>query len=284
MLLLLTAFWWMRLRILCKLPDERDWWWGKLGLALLGRTLLSKALIQLSADLRLHSLLCSSLAWGNPTLGPTDSMVGLTASSKTVYTKGDHPVFLSLWWALANPHLHRRPSNTSRQFWFSFQWGLLCILVCRTFFCALQDWSLFRLVLWKSYNQIPLAFKARFPVDSQFFCQVPRLGSLGLRTFTTVQEWLWYSCSPPGGDGIWFYCDCVPPAISLRPLSLDVGYHFLLGSSILLSMVVQQLVAVLVFSQEMSAPPSALPSWTRIFPDTHPISHFPDASTSSNTF
>ena len=139
-------------------------------------------------------------------------------------------------------------------------------------------------IMYSAYNQIPLAFKARFPVDSQFFCRIPRLGSLGLRTFTTVQEWLWYSCSPPGGDGIWFYCDCVPPAVSLRPLSLDVGYHFLLGSSILLSMVVQQLVAVLVFSQEMSAPPSALPSWTRIFPDTHPISHFPDASTSSNTF
>ena len=40
----------MRLRDLCKLPDGRDWWWEKLGLALVGRTLLSKALIQLSAD------------------------------------------------------------------------------------------------------------------------------------------------------------------------------------------------------------------------------------------
>ena len=33
-------------------------------------------------------------------------------------------------------------------------------------------------------------------------------------------------------------------------LSLDVGYLFLVGSSILLSMVVEQLVAVLVLSQE----------------------------------
>ena len=34
---------------MCKLPDGRDWWWEKMGLAL-GRALLSKALIQRSAD------------------------------------------------------------------------------------------------------------------------------------------------------------------------------------------------------------------------------------------
>ena len=44
-------------------------------------------------------------------------------------------------------------------------------------------------------------------------------------------------------------------------LSLDVGYLFLVGSSIGLLMVVQQLVAILVLSQkEMSARPSTLPS------------------------
>ena len=36
----------------------KDWWWEKLGVALVGRALLSKALIQLSADgCRTHSLL-----------------------------------------------------------------------------------------------------------------------------------------------------------------------------------------------------------------------------------
>ena len=49
-LLLLSTLCWKRLRGLCKLPDERDWWWEKLGLSLMGRALLSKALIQLSAD------------------------------------------------------------------------------------------------------------------------------------------------------------------------------------------------------------------------------------------
>ena len=33
-----------------KLLDGREWWWEKLDLALVGRALLSKALIQLSAD------------------------------------------------------------------------------------------------------------------------------------------------------------------------------------------------------------------------------------------
>ena len=35
---------------MCKLPDGGDWLWEKLDLALVGRALLSKALIQLSAD------------------------------------------------------------------------------------------------------------------------------------------------------------------------------------------------------------------------------------------
>ena len=38
--------------------------------------------------------------------------------------------------------------------------------------------SLFPLVFWKSYHQIPLAFKVRFPEDSYSLCQIPSLGSL----------------------------------------------------------------------------------------------------------
>ena len=48
-LLLLSALRWRRLRNLCKL-DVRDWWWEKLGLALVHKALLSKSLIQLFAD------------------------------------------------------------------------------------------------------------------------------------------------------------------------------------------------------------------------------------------
>jgi len=40
----------MRLRSLCKLVDGRDWQWEKLFFALVGRALLSKTSLQLSAD------------------------------------------------------------------------------------------------------------------------------------------------------------------------------------------------------------------------------------------
>ena len=40
----------MRIGGLWKLPDGRDWLWGKLGLTLVGKAMLSKSLTQISAD------------------------------------------------------------------------------------------------------------------------------------------------------------------------------------------------------------------------------------------
>ena len=46
------------------------------------------------------------------------------------------------------------------------------------------------------------------------------------------------------------------------PVSLDVQYLILMGSNIFLSIIVQELVAILVFSQEkMSGCPSSIPSF-----------------------
>ena len=59
--------------------------------------------------------------------------------------------------------------------WLLFSCGSWCV---QDFVCALQDWSLFLLILWKSYNQIPLAFKVKFPGDSQPLFGILRLGSL----------------------------------------------------------------------------------------------------------
>ena len=42
---ILSAFWWIRIRGLWKLPDGRDSLRGKLGLVLMGRALLSKSLL-----------------------------------------------------------------------------------------------------------------------------------------------------------------------------------------------------------------------------------------------
>ena len=41
-----STLWWIRIRGLWKLPDGKDWLWGKLGLVLMVRAMLSKALIQ----------------------------------------------------------------------------------------------------------------------------------------------------------------------------------------------------------------------------------------------
>ena len=49
-LLALSALWQMRLRGLCKLPVGSNCQWGKLSLALVDKVLISKTLIQLSAD------------------------------------------------------------------------------------------------------------------------------------------------------------------------------------------------------------------------------------------
>ena len=67
---------------------------------------------------------------------------------------------------------------------------------------------------------------------------------------------------------ILFYHDCTPPTISLWLLVFGHGVSFFgtWGSSIILSMAVQQLITILVlFQEEMSACSFNLPSWTGNF-------------------
>ena len=128
-------------------------------------------------------------------------------------------------------------------------------------------------VLWKSYTQILLVFKVRFPGESQSLCQIPRLGNLmrgsepsqsGRPSWVLLLSSLWVThLAGKGFDFIVFVpLQCLFVA---SPLYLDMGYLFLVGSSVLLSMVVQQLVVILVFLQEeMSAHPATLPSWTNL--------------------
>ena len=47
---ILSALSWIRIRGLWKIPDGRDWLWGKLGLALVSWAMLSKSFIQFSTD------------------------------------------------------------------------------------------------------------------------------------------------------------------------------------------------------------------------------------------
>ena len=65
----------------------------------------------------------------------------------------------------------------------------------QAFICALLESV--SPVLWKFYNQIPLASKVKFPGISQSPCQIPRLRNLLwiLELSLTVQELVWYNCS-----------------------------------------------------------------------------------------
>lgn len=57
-----------------------------------------------------------------------------------------------------------------------------------------------------------------------------------------------------------FYYVCTPPTISFAAsLSLDIGYLYSVGFSVLLTMVTQQLAAILMLLQEMNAHPFTLP-------------------------
>ena len=95
---------------------------------------------------------------------------------------------------------------------------LLCV-------CPPRVGSLFPPVLWKSCSQIPLAFKVWFFGSSSSHCWTPRLGSLTWGSEPSLQ-WvdfcgisvLQFVSHTPRGYGIWFYCDCAPPTISLRLL------------------------------------------------------------------
>ena len=209
-----------------------------------------------------HYLPASCLAWGYSAIESTGSMVRLTSKRltfKRAYTKAglpglllsvSHPYRETLW-----AHISNR-SNTSR---YSSIGSLLlsCLGECKIFLCPPRLKSLFSPVLWKSYNQILLAFKVRFPGDFP----VPlwdlqgRKPDMGFRTFTMVGKFLSYYCASVCGSHTQWVWDLILswlcPSYNLAgatSLLLDTVYVYLMGSSILLSMVVQQLVAIWVLS------------------------------------
>ena len=113
-------------------------------------------------------------------------MVGLIMTSKRAYAKRDLPGLpLPVPHPCGKPLLiqpPQRPSNTRRCFG-SVSCGVIApflwVLVHTRFFLYPPRLEfLFPPVLWKSLNQIPLTLRVRFPGDSQFLCQIPRLGIL----------------------------------------------------------------------------------------------------------
>ena len=94
---------------------------------------------------------------------------------------------------------------------------------------------------------------------------VQNLHNSGRTSLVLLFSSLWVTCQV----GIGFDFTMIVPSCHLTvasPLSLDVGCLFLMGFSILLSMAVQQLVVILVHSQEeMSTCPYSPSSRTKFF-------------------
>ena len=90
------------------------------------------------------------------------------------------------------------------------------------FVCPPKVESLFPPVLSRSCNQIPVGFKVWFSRNSSSRCQSPKLGSMTWGSESSLQ-WVNFCginvlqsvSHPPSSYGIWFYCDCAPPAISV---------------------------------------------------------------------
>ena len=145
---------------------------GESSLALLGRAMTSKSLIQFSADKWCcASLPLSCLAWGNPNL---ESKVGLLVPSKRTYANMPLPGLmlagpLTMQQASADPCLCSRHSNTHRHVFLSLLWGHCFSFpwswYTQGFVCSLQE-SLFPLGLWKFYDQILLSFRFVLQVKS----------------------------------------------------------------------------------------------------------------------
>ena len=100
--------------------------------------------------------------------------------------------------ATVNPRLHQRLLDTQRQVWLSLLWDHCSFLLGPgTHKILLVPSESVSPVLWKFCNQIPPAFKVKFPDGSQYFCQIPGWEIVvDHRTFATVEELLWCNCSP----------------------------------------------------------------------------------------
>ena len=100
-----------------------------------------------------------------------------------------------------------------------FPWVFVLTRFCLS---PLRMESLFHTVLWKTCNHILLAFRVRFPGDSQALCWIRRPGSLTW-VLDPSQQWenvfgcivFQFVGFPMGRYGVYFYCAWVPPTISL---------------------------------------------------------------------
>lgn len=134
-----------------------------------------------------------------------------------------------------------------------FPWALVCSRPCK---CPPSVKFLYSPVLWNSCNQTLMFFKARFSGGSSSCCQTLWLGrlrwgselSLLWQNFYGITVFQFVGC-PPRRYGILFYCDfSLLPSLCGFFFAFGCRIPFLVGASVLLLMVIQQLVVILVFT------------------------------------
>ena len=175
MVFILPALWWIRIKGLWRLPDGRDWLWGKLDLLLMGRAMLSKSLMQFSVDGRGCA---PSLFDLRPNYGGGNEDNGNLIQK--VLCMCCHTQCLWPWRRLLPTHtsagdywtLIGKSGSVSCGVTAPFSWVLM-----HTRFCLCLTKVCFP-HLCKFCNQIQLASKVKFPGSSQSLCQIPRLGNL----------------------------------------------------------------------------------------------------------
>ena len=176
----------MRLRGLWKLPDWRDWLWVKLGLALMGKAMLSKSLIQSSADGRAVSL---------PVVCPRPNhgvMVVMATSFKRRLPGLLWSVPLTPWQDTWPTPLLETPRHSQASLARSLVGSLL-----------------FSPGSWCGQAFV-VPSKSLFPWEFWVLLCDPQAGKsvVSPRTFETVWELLWYDCSPVCGlSARWLYSD-----------------------------------------------------------------------------
>lgn len=197
-LLLVSVPWWVRLAL--GFVQASWWeglvpvyWWVKQDLVLLVHKAVSKGVFKGFEQLvcwwvALCSYCDDCLTWGVPALEPAGIWVRPGIGVKLVTTNRLHPdqysllprlpVSLSLQWALVPQETLLRStvrSNTGSYRLTDFFWFPLHVTVCVH---SIRVMFLFSLVLWSSYTQAQLAFKAKCSEGFSSWCQTLRLWTL----------------------------------------------------------------------------------------------------------
>ena len=114
-----------------------------------------------------------SLAWGQTMVG---IMAVMVISFKRIYAPRTVVFSVPDCWPMPPPET---PGHSQASLAQSLVGSVLLspgFWCTQSLVCAHQEFI--SPVLWKFCNQIPLAFKVKFPGDSQSLCWVPRLGNL----------------------------------------------------------------------------------------------------------